>query len=136
MCLRAYTVYMHAIHTRDVPYDICELQDEIRNGIKAGGFSVVRELEIQETLIEKQDLVCTPSTVFEVFHETFSKQLLAVSEEASLVLPQRLVVYKKGGGSCVSLLKIGHLFEGHEDPEIQKKAQLLEDLLISALEEL
>jgi uncharacterized protein (DUF302 family) len=104
--------------TRTVHLDVTavEARDRLMHALEQAGFSVLAEIDLADLLRRRADRELEPNFIIEVCRPELAIRALAVSSDASLLMPCKLAVWKEGRGATVGMLsprRLGHLL-GHE----------------------
>jgi uncharacterized protein (DUF302 family) len=89
----------------DEPYD--QLVPRVRAALKAEGFGVITEIDVQQTMKEKLGIDGRPHVILGACNPKFAHEALAVEDDLGLLLPCNVVVYEKGEGSRVAVINAG-----------------------------
>jgi len=74
----------------------------VREALKAEGFGIVTEMDVQATMKEKLGLDMRPYVILGACNPTFASQVLAADPELGLLLPCNVLVYETDEGTRVS----------------------------------
>jgi uncharacterized protein (DUF302 family) len=74
----------------------------VREALKAEGFGIVTEMDVQATMKEKLGLDMRPYVILGACNPVFASQVLAADPELGLLLPCNVLVYETDEGTRVS----------------------------------
>lgn len=92
---------------RDLGRPFQEVLGRVREALKAEGFGVITEIDVQKTMKEKLGLDGRPHVILGACSPKYAHQALAVEDDLGLLLPCNVVVYEKGEGSRVAVINAG-----------------------------
>ena len=92
---------------RDLGQPFQEVLDRVREALKAEGFGVITEIDVQKTMKEKLGVDGSPHIILGACNPKFAHEALAVEDDLGLLLPCNVVVYAKGEGSRVAVINAG-----------------------------
>lgn len=79
-----------------------EAVEQVRAELKAEGFGVLCEINVQATLKEKLDVDGEPYVILGACNPTLAHQALTMEPDVGVLLPCNVVVYSKEGETHVS----------------------------------
>ena len=85
-----------------------EVKEKVLQALKAQGFGVVTEIDMQKTLKQKIEVDFKPYLILGACNPRFAYRALSADDDIGLLLPCNVVLKKSGNGTEVSI----------QDPEI------------------
>ncbi len=92
---------------RDLDQPFQEVLDRVREALKAEGFGVITEIDVQKTMKEKLGVDGRPHVILGACNPKYAHEALSVEDDLGLLLPCNVVVYEKGAGSRVAVINAG-----------------------------
>ncbi len=92
---------------RDLDRPFPEVLDRVREALKAEGFGVITEIDVQRTMKEKLGLDGRPHVILGACNPKYAHEALEIEDDLGLLLPCNVVVYEKGEGSRVAVINAG-----------------------------
>jgi len=92
---------------RDLDQPFQEVLDRVREALKAEGFGVITEIDVQKTMKEKLGIDGRPHVILGACNPKYAHEALGVEDDLGLLLPCNVVVYEKGEGSRVAVINAG-----------------------------
>jgi len=86
----------------DEPFPV--VLGRVREALKAEGFGVITEVDVQKTMKEKLGVDARPHAILGACNPAFAHKALGIEEDLGLLLPCNVVVYEKGAGSRVAVV--------------------------------
>jgi uncharacterized protein (DUF302 family) len=90
------------VHIEDVTAE--EARNIVLEALGRAGFSVLAEIDLADLLRRRIDLDLEPHFVLEICRAELAGRALAVSSDASLLIPCKIAVWKEGRGAAVGML--------------------------------
>lgn len=134
--LSSLQVPSHAftIHLPDV--GPTEVRERLLGALGRAGFSVLADIDLQDILRRRIDLHIEPHFVLEVCRPELAGRALAVSSDASLLMPCKIAVWAEGPGTMVGMLPASRMVEALGRDHLDQVAAEGEQRLQSVLQEL
>jgi uncharacterized protein (DUF302 family) len=92
---------------RDLDQQFPEVLARVREALKAEGFGVITEIDVQKTMKEKLGVDGRPHVILGACNPKLAHEALGVEDDLGLLLPCNVVVYEKGEGSRVAVINAG-----------------------------
>ena len=92
---------------RDLDQSFPEVLGRVREALKAEGFGVITEIDVQKTMKEKLGVDGRPHVILGACNPKYAHEALGVEDDLGLLLPCNVVVYEKGKGSRVAVINAG-----------------------------
>ena len=89
---------------RDLDQPFQEVLGRVREALKAEGFGVITEIDVQKTMKEKLGIDGRPHVILGACNPKYAHEALSVEDDLGLLLPCNVVVYEKGEGSRVAVI--------------------------------
>lgn len=122
--------------TRELPdLDFTAARQRITETLKAEGFGIITEIDVQATMKAKLDVDFRPYVILGACNPPIAHQALVAEPLVGLLLPCNVVVMARdGGGSIVSILDPSELFKLVGRAEVEPLAREVRARLARALE--
>jgi uncharacterized protein (DUF302 family) len=88
-----------------------EVKTQVVDALKAQGFGVLTEIDVQKTLKEKLGAEMEPYIILGACNPQLARQALDADRSIGLLLPCNVVLRQEGGGVRVSILDPRTMFE-------------------------
>jgi uncharacterized protein (DUF302 family) len=98
MLATAYTL------TRTTPLPFPEAVERVRAELKAGGFGVLCEIDVQATMREKLGAEGEPYLILGACNPPLAYQALQAEPELGVLLPCNVIVYERDGDTRISAI--------------------------------
>ena len=92
---------------RDLDQSFQEVLGRVREALKAEGFGVITEIDVQKTMKEQLGVDGRPHVILGACNPKYAHEALGVEDDLGLLLPCNVVVYEKGKGSRVAVINAG-----------------------------
>jgi uncharacterized protein (DUF302 family) len=134
--LSSLQVPSHAltVHLPDV--DVAEARERLLGALARAGFSVLADIDLQDILRRRIDLRIEPHFILEVCRPELASRALAVSSDASLLMPCKIAIWTEDKGAMVGMLPASRLVEALGRDHLDRIAAEGEHRLQGVLEEL
>lgn len=109
---------------------------KVKEALKAQGFGVLTEIDVQATLREKIGAEVAPYVILGACNPRLAHRALELEPEVGLLLPCNVVVREHEGRTVVSALDPGVIAELADHPDLRPIAEEATGLLDAALEAL
>lgn len=115
---------------------VTEVIPRVKEALKAQGFGVLTEIDVQATLREKIGAETDPYVILGACNPRLAHRALELEPDVGLLLPCNVVVRTHEGRTVVSALDPGVIAELADHPELRPIAEEATRLLDAALESL
>lgn len=115
---------------------VTEVIPRVKEALKAQGFGVLTEIDVQATLREKIRAETDPYVILGACNPRLAHRALELEPDVGLLLPCNVVVRTHEGRTVVSALDPGVIAELADHPELGPIAEEATRLLDAALESL
>lgn len=109
---------------------------KVKEALKAQGFGVLTEIDVQATLREKIGAETDPYVILGACNPRLAHRALELEPDVGLLLPCNVVVRTHEGRTVVSALDPGVIAELADHPDLRPIAEEATSLLDAALESL
>lgn len=106
-----------------------EAIEKVRAELKKEGFGVLTEIDVKATLKKKLDVDFPRYQILGACNPPNAHKALLAEEDIGLMLPCNVVVYEKGEGSVVSVIKPTAAMGMIDNPELKEVAHTVEEKL-------
>lgn len=104
----------------DLPYQ--QAVEKTISALKAEGFGVLTEIDVQHTFKQKLDVDFRKYTILGACNPTLAYKALNSELDLGLLLPCNVIVYEAGGGSVVSIIDPLAMLGMVHNPELEQVA--------------
>jgi uncharacterized protein (DUF302 family) len=115
---------------------VTEVIPRVKEALKAQGFGVLTEIDVQATLREKIGAETAPYVILGACNPRLAHRALELEPDVGLLLPCNVVVRTHEGRTVVSALDPGVIAELADHPDLKPIAEEATRLLDAALESL
>jgi uncharacterized protein (DUF302 family) len=115
----------------DVPFE--EAVEAVTARLKEQGFGILTQIDVKEKFQEKLGIDFQKYVILGACNPANAHQALLVEEDIGLLLPCNVVVYEKGGGSVVSIIKPTVAMQMVDNPQLKGIAEAVEAKLEKVL---
>jgi uncharacterized protein (DUF302 family) len=115
----------------DVPFE--EAVEAVTARLKEQGFGILTQIDVKEEFQEKLGIDFQKYVILGACNPANAHQALLVEEDIGLLLPCNVVVYEKGGGSVVSIIKPTVAMQMVDNPQLKGIAEAVEAKLEKVL---
>ena len=105
-----------------------------REELKAEGFGVLCEIDVQATLKEKLGVEGEPYVILGACNPPLAHQALEAEPDLGVLLPCNVVVYERGGVTHVSAVDAERMLSIVENPDLAPVAQMVRSRLASVVD--
>lgn len=110
-----------------LPY--AEAVEKTKEALKAEGFGVLCEIDVQATLKAKLGVDRTPYVILGACNPTLAHQALEAEPDLGLLLPCNVVVYEDQGSIYVKAIEPGKMLSVVENPALDPVAKQVREKL-------
>jgi uncharacterized protein (DUF302 family) len=97
--------------------------ERVREELKAEGFGVLTEIDVQATLKQKLDLDVEPYLILGACNPSLAHRALEAEPDLGVLLPCNVVVYERDGVTRVSAVDAERMLSIVENDELQHVAE-------------
>lgn len=97
--------------------------DRLKDGLKAEGFGVVSEIDVQETLRQKSDYRIGPYLILGVCNPNLAGRAIEAESDIGLLLPCNILLQRCGEATRVSIQDPRTISRLAENPAIESIAE-------------
>lgn len=102
-----------------------EVTDRTRQALKAEGFGIISEIDIQKTLSEKIGVEFRRYTILGACNPSLAHEALQIEDKVGTMLPCNVVVQEVGDGIEVAAIDPVASMQGIENPALIAKAAIV-----------
>jgi uncharacterized protein (DUF302 family) len=106
----------------------------VREELKAEGFGVLCEIDVQATLKEKLGVEGEPYVILGACNPPLAHQALEAEPDLGVLLPCNVVVYERTGVTHVSAVDAERMLSIVENPDLAPVAQMVRTRLASVVD--
>jgi uncharacterized protein (DUF302 family) len=118
----------------DEPYETT--LPKVVEALKAEGFGVITEIDVQKTMKEKLDVDVPPHTILGACNPGFAHAALEIEPDLGVLLPCNVVVYATDRGTRVTAVNAGTMIGVAGNEKLDLIAAQIQDRLGRVLESL
>ena len=118
--------------TTPLPYD--EAVERVRAELKAEGFGVLCEIDVQATMREKLGVEGEPYLILGACNPPLAHQALQAEPDLGVLLPCNVVVYRRGGETRISAVDPERMLSIVENGELASVATEVKGRLRAVVE--
>ena len=111
-----------------------EAAERVRAELKAEGFGVLCEIDVQATLREKLGVEQEPYTILGACNPPLAHQALAAEPELGTLLPCNVVIYERDGETHISAIDADRMLSIVDNDELAPVAAQVRAKLASVVE--
>jgi uncharacterized protein (DUF302 family) len=115
----------------DAPFE--EAVEAVTARLKEQGFGILTQIDVKEKFKEKLGIDFQKYVILGACNPANAHQALLAEEDIGLLLPCNVVVYEKGGGSVVSIIKPTAAMQMVDNPQLKGIAEAVEAKLEKVL---
>jgi len=113
-----------------------DVLSRVREALKAEGFGVISEIDVQKTLREKIGVEFRPYLVLGACNPSLAYEALLLEDKVGTMLPCNVVVQQSPGGIEVAAIDPASSMQAIKNDELGEKAQLVAGKLKRVIESL
>lgn len=110
--------------------------DRTREALKAQGFGIISEIDIQAALREKIGVDFRPYTILGACNPALAHEALQIEDKVGTMLPCNVVVQERSDGIEVAAIDPVASMQAIENRELSEKAAVVAEKLKAAIETL
>ena len=118
--------------TTEAPFE--QAVERVREELKAEGFGVLCEIDVQATLREKLGVEREPYLILGACNPSLAHEALTTEAELGVLLPCNVVVYEHGGETHISAINAERMLSIVGNEELQPIAAMVRAKLASVIE--
>ncbi len=118
--------------TTTLPFDAAV--ERVRDELKADGFGVLCEIDVQATMKEKLDVDGEPYLILGACNPPLAHQALQAEPELGVLLPCNVVVYERDGATHVSAIDAERMLSIVDNAELAEIAADVKRRLAAVVE--
>jgi uncharacterized protein (DUF302 family) len=118
--------------TVTLPY--ADAVEKTKAALKAEGFGVLCEIDVQKTMKEKRGIDFRPYVILGACNPPLAEKALAAELDLGLLLPCNVVVYEAEGGSVVAAMDPEPVLKVVGNPALEPIAREVKQRLARALQ--
>jgi uncharacterized protein (DUF302 family) len=113
-----------------------DVLSRVREALKAEGFGVISEIDVQKTLREKIGVEFRPYLILGACNPSLAYEALLLEDKVGTMLPCNVVVQQSPGGIEVAAIDPASSMQAIKNDELGEKAQLVAGKLKRVIESL
>ena len=113
-----------------------DVLSRVREALKAEGFGVISEIDVQKTLREKIGVEFRPYLILGACNPSLAHEALLLEDKVGTMLPCNVVVQQSPGGIEVAAIDPASSMQAIKNDELGEKAQLVAGKLKRVIESL
>ena len=113
-----------------------DVLSRVREALKAEGFGVISEIDVQKTLREKIGVEFRPYLILGACNPSLAYEALLLEDKVGTMLPCNVVVQQSPNGIEVAAIDPASSMQAIENDELSEKAQLVAGKLKRVIESL
>ena len=113
-----------------------DVLSRVREALKAEGFGVISEIDVQKTLREKIGVEFRPYLILGACNPSLAYEALLLEDKVGTMLPCNVVVQQSPGGIEVAAIDPASSMQAIKNDELSEKAQLVAGKLKRVIESL
>ena len=113
--------------------DFAEVVGQVREALKAEGFGVISEIDVQQTLKDKIGVDFRPYLILGACNPTLAYEALRLEDKVGTMLPCNVVVQQSGTGVEVAAIDPVASMQAIGNDQLAEKARMVADKLRRAI---
>ena len=106
-----------------VPGTVAELRPRVEAALKAEGFGVLTEIDVQATFKKKLDVDFRKYSILGACNPPLAHKSLTARPDVGLLLPCNVIVYEEGNVTVVNIINPMSMTNFIQDPALEEVAE-------------